>query len=53
MKKFLSLLAYVLISLSMQGCLGTVLSATTDAALAVAKAPFQVSKAAVEVASDE
>jgi hypothetical protein len=52
-KKFLSLLSCVFISLSMQGCLGTVLSATTDAALAVAKAPFQVAKAAAEVATEE
>ena len=35
------------------GCIGTVIETTTDAAIAVAKVPFKVGGAVVDVVSDD
>jgi hypothetical protein len=43
----------LLMAMSLTGCLGTILSSTTDAAMSVAKAPFKVAGAAADIASGD
>ena len=49
----LTLLALVVISLSVSGCVGTAIETATDAAIAVAKVPFKVVGAAADVVTDD
>lgn len=48
-KRHLLGLVVLLSALHLGGCVGTVIEATTDAALAVAKTPFKVGGAIVDV----
>ena len=50
-----SLLLFMFLSASlvMTGCVGLVIDATTDAAIAVAKVPFKVGGAVVDVATGD
>jgi hypothetical protein len=47
------LLTTLLLSLSLQGCLGTIISEAADATLAVAKVPFKAGGAIIDVVSDD
>jgi len=53
MKKTLHLALLLLLSLNLQGCVGLLIETTTDASLAVAKVPFKVGGAVVDVVSDD
>ncbi len=52
MKK-LSILALVFLAAGSAGCVGAVIGATTDAAIEVAKVPFKVGGAVVDVATGD
>lgn len=43
----------VLVSFSASGCVGAVIGATTDAAIEVAKVPFKVGGAVIDVATGD
>lgn len=53
MNKRLRLLCVVLLSLGLTACLGTVVGAAVDVTLEVAKVPFKVAGAVVDVATPE
>ena len=53
MNKRLKLLSVVLLSLALTACLGTVVGTAVDVTLEVAKVPFKVAGAIVDVATPE
>ncbi|MDO8272967.1 MAG: NF038104 family lipoprotein [Gammaproteobacteria bacterium] len=53
MNKRLKLLSVVLVSLGLTACLGTVVGTAVDVTLEVAKVPFKVAGAVVDVATPE
>ena len=53
MNKRLKLLSVVLLSLALTACLGTVVGTAVDVTLEVAKVPFKVAGAVVDVATPE
>ncbi|MDO9316788.1 MAG: NF038104 family lipoprotein [Gammaproteobacteria bacterium] len=53
MNKRLKLLSVVLVSLGLTACLGTVVGTAVDVTLEVAKVPFKVAGAVVDVAMPE
>ncbi len=53
MDKRLKFLSVVLLSLALSACLGTVVGTAVDVTLEVAKVPFKVSGADVDVATPE
>lgn len=46
-------LRVIAVALCLSGCAGTIIETTTDAALAVAKAPFKAGSAIIDVMSDD
>lgn len=53
MNKRLKLLSVVLVSLGLTACLGTVVGTAVDVTLEVAKVPFKVAGAVVDVATPD
>ncbi len=53
MKTVVRLFASISLALALQGCVGLVVDTATDAAIAVAKVPFKVGGAIVDVATDD
>ena len=53
MNIYLKRVALLFMLLSMTGCAGTVIDTATDAAIAVAKTPFKVGGAVVDVVTDD
>ena len=51
--RFKSALVALICALLMSGCAGTVIDTATDAAIAVAKVPFKVGGAVVDVATED
>jgi hypothetical protein len=47
------LFACLALTLSLQGCLGTIVGGVVDVGIEVVKIPFKVGKAIVDVASDD
>ena len=43
----------IMLSLSLQGCVGTLVGAAVDTTIEVAKVPFKVAGAAVDVITDD
>ena len=53
MNKLAKYLSLAIVLTGLTGCAGTVIDTTTDAALALAKTPFKVAGAVVDVVSDD
>ena len=53
LKRWSATILLILLMLNSTGCVGTVISLTTDAAIEVAKVPFKVGGAVVDVISDD
>lgn len=53
MRLWLSLALVLLGALGVSGCAGTIIDTTTDAAIAVAKTPFKVAGAAIDVVTPD
>ena len=53
MKKVVLLSALFVTCLSLQGCIGTIIGTTVDAAIEVAKVPFKVGGAIIDVATGD
>ena len=53
MNKSAKYLALAIVLTDLTGCAGTVIDTTTDVALALAKTPFKVAGAVVDVVSDD
>ncbi|HPQ95644.1 MAG: NF038104 family lipoprotein [Thiothrix sp.] len=53
MKKILLPAAILCSALTLQGCVGLLIGATTDAAIAVAKVPFKVGGAVIDVVTGD
>tara|TARA_B100000676_G_C17226806_1_gene411898 strand:- start:320 stop:493 length:174 start_codon:yes stop_codon:yes gene_type:complete len=53
MNKLAKYLTLAIVLTGLTGCAGTVIDTTTDAALALAKTPFKVAGAVVDVVSDD
>ena len=51
--RFKPALVALICALLMSGCAGTVIDTATDAAIAVAKVPFKVGGAVVDVATED
>ncbi|MEZ5478313.1 MAG: NF038104 family lipoprotein [Thiolinea sp.] len=52
-KKTMPILLMVLLALSLQGCAGLIIGAATDATIAVAKVPFKIGGAVLDVVTDD
>ena len=46
-------LALLILCTSLQGCVGTIVGAAVDTTIEVAKVPFKVARAAVDVVTDD
>jgi hypothetical protein len=53
MKKFMLACSLVVVSIPLSGCLGFIVGNAIDAGIEVAKVPFKVTKAAVNVITDD
>jgi hypothetical protein len=53
MKKIILAILFLVTSISLSGCLGFIVGSAVDVGIAVAKVPFKVTKAAVDVIADD
>ena len=51
--QFINVLLQLFMAMFLCGCVGTVIETATDAAIAVAKVPFKVGAAVVDVVTDD
>jgi hypothetical protein len=53
MKKLMLALMLITTSIALSGCLGFIVGSAVDVGIAVAKVPFKVTKAAIDVITDD
>ena len=53
MKKLILIFSLAIMSITLSGCLGFIVGSAVDVGIAVAKVPFKVTKAAIDVITDD